>query len=227
MSNSAPAPRDDEAPHPAVLRAGSRLRDLEDLRGIGMKLARGLESRAAADPNDTGPAEAFGPLSRAIRLTVALETRTDQELCDLEAGIVREREEERVRAVERRRVAAETEDRSRRQEVSRLVREAAEAEVADVEAFEDLNEAFQERLQHDAAYAELAGRPLRAIVERLCKDLCLDPDWSLWDGEGWTKDAPSRRPLFSRFNTPSARPLLNGHGAPVEKPAQRAHHELE
>src|ERR1035437_8765028 len=101
MSNPAPAPQDpasaDEAPDPSVLRAERRLRLLEELTEIGMELARALrpsapedgaaDEDAGGDPaTETGrgkgrdPADAFGSLSRAIRLHLALEARTDEEL---------------------------------------------------------------------------------------------------------------------------------------------------
>jgi hypothetical protein len=94
-----------EAPDPAVLRAERRLRMLEELSGIGMDLARALHRRAfaAADPQEPAapddcetsdrpagsagdPSVAFARISRAIRLTLALEARADEALRALRAG---------------------------------------------------------------------------------------------------------------------------------------------
>ncbi|MGA2953811.1 MAG: hypothetical protein ABSD80_16405, partial [Caulobacteraceae bacterium] len=94
-------------PDPAVARAERRLRLLERLTQIGMELAEALRERAlnpaAGDADDKGrdPADAYARLSRAIRLTIALESKTDQALADLKAGVVREREERRVIAAEK------------------------------------------------------------------------------------------------------------------------------
>jgi len=65
------------------LRAERRLRLLEELADIGMELARALKPHPEADETAAGkdPAVAFAPLSRAIRLTLALEAKTDAELC--------------------------------------------------------------------------------------------------------------------------------------------------
>ena len=94
LEDPATPPAADEASDPSVVRAERRLRLLEELAEIGMELARALRPGALAsatcDPGAgeelmalTGrargrdPAEAFAPLSRAIRLTLALEARTD------------------------------------------------------------------------------------------------------------------------------------------------------
>ena len=63
-----------EAPDPSILRAERRLRLLEELAEIGMELVRALKPRAEAAETAGGkdPADAFAPLSRAIRLTLAL-----------------------------------------------------------------------------------------------------------------------------------------------------------
>jgi hypothetical protein len=53
---------------------------------------------------------------------------------------------------------------------------------------------------------------VRETVERLCRDLGLNPDWSRWDGEGWIAGDPFARPLCSRFNRPGAKPLLDDRG---------------
>ena len=214
MSSSAAAPEDpalsgaDEPPDLSVLRAERRLRLLEELAEIGMELARALrprppEDRAAdeaasgeAAPEKGGgtgrgkgrePADAFGPLSRAIRLTLVLEARTDAELRDLKAGVARVRDEEQDRAAERDRVAAAKDREARIERIRELVLSVADAEIEDDRAFDSLYDDLDERLEEHEADIE-AGRPLRETVERLCKDLALSPDWSRWGGEGWIED---------------------------------------
>jgi hypothetical protein len=238
MSDAAPETSGDEAPDPSVQRAERRLRLLEELSEIGMELVRGLRARTTVDgasgesasgeaPSEAGPgrlanaAEAFARLSRAVRLTLALEAKTDQALQDLKSGLAPAREEARARAADYERLAAErarvaaAQDRDAREaRVFDLVFTAAEVEIGDSEAFDDLLEALTERLDQDEAYGDLLKWPLRETVERLCRDLDLTPDWSRWEDEGWTKGYAPLRPRFSRFNRPSRRPLLS----PVEPP---------
>src|SRR5471030_1085811 len=220
MLLSAPPDPAEEVPDPSVLRAERRLRLLEELSEIGMEMARALRPGAEAgedSPEDKArgkgrdPADAFGSLSRAIRLTLALEARTDEELRDLKAGVVRVRQDERVRTAERAERAehaAHIDRLIRKGEVSCLVERLAEAEIGDGDQFENLCAALEERLDEDAAYQDLDKWPLRETVERLCKDLALSPDWSGWDHEDWTGDDANGRDFFSPFREPSARPLV-------------------
>ena len=203
MSNPAPnesAPVE-EAPDPSIARAERRLRLLEELSEIGMELARALKPGAGADEITPAkdPAAAFAPLSRAIRLTLALEAKTCQELRDLKAGVVRTRKEEPVHAA--RRLPTENPEASvdaaprprlspdqanaRKERVFDLVVDVAMAECGDIEAIDRIYRDLKARLSGDEAYRDCPQRPLRETVERLCKDLKLAPDWSQWDGEGW------------------------------------------
>jgi len=236
------APVADEAPDPAVLRAERRLRLLAELADIGMDLARALRPGAmasaacdAAAGEDAGmqsgrargrdPAEAFAPLSRAIRLTLALEAKTDADLRDLKAGLVRAREEERTVAAERCKAAAAKDAEDREEKIRDLVMEVADFEIEDKDAKLELLDAMEERLDDDVAYCDRDERPLRDIVERLCADLTLRPDWSRWDGEGWIQTDPPTRPRFSPYHQPSAKPSFKGAAAgaacAAQAPAQR------
>jgi hypothetical protein len=211
---------------PAVLRAERRLRLLEELSQIGMDLARTLHRRALAatdpaepaapDDSETSdrpagfapdPSIPFARISRAIRLTLALEARTDESLLALRAGITAEREARRVANCNRASAEAASRSHARREAVERLVIEAAEREIDDEEALNDVLEALEERLADDEAYEDLDRAPLRETVERLCADLQLTPDWSQWEGEGWTPAPPFSRPKTSIWARPSRMPL--------------------
>ena len=224
------------ADDPAVLRAEERLRMLRELAEIGMEIARALERDVVSAESTEGdkaksPAEAFGVVSRAVRLTLALEDKIDAALRDLKAGIVRERADEQVRAEKRAEVAADEAEDARIRRVSELVISVAEAEIGDIESFDDFHEALEERLEEDEAYADGGKGPLRGTVERLCHDLGLHPDWSRWDGEGWAEDYAPLRPRCSIFNQPSPRPLLrvDPPGTPRAAPSQplNGSHDLE
>jgi len=200
----------------SVARAERRLRLLEELAEIGMELARALKPGAEPDKTTASeapgkdPAAAFAPLSRAIRLTLALEARTDQDLRDLKAGVSRARKEARAKAAH--------DCGAREQQVRELVLNVAERECESLEAFDDIEEALQERLDYDEAYNESGQRPVRQTVERLCKDLGLTPDWSRWAGEGWAYEDIPTRPRFSPFHQPSPRPILGDEAAPQPMP---------
>jgi hypothetical protein len=208
MPNPAPEPQvpADEAPDPSVLRAERQLRVLEEATEICMKLLRAVEpgDSVAGSAKGKDLADALGTITRALRLTVALEHKIDADLRDLKAGIVQEKEEERTRTAKSRKAAVE----AREYKVRALVIEAAEAEIDDVEAFQQLFEALEERLGEDEAYEGFGERPLGETVERLCADLKLNPDWRHWDGQGWIRNGPRARPRWSEFNQPSAKPIL-------------------
>jgi hypothetical protein len=112
---SAHRERDDAvAADPRIARAEQRLAMLQELSELGMAMTRRLARRAPTAPDAAvdppapaeaagrassarptpnaapgprhDPADSFAKLSRAIRLTVALETRTDDDLAALRAG---------------------------------------------------------------------------------------------------------------------------------------------
>jgi hypothetical protein len=236
------APAADEAPDPAVLRVERRLALLAELADIGMDLARALrpaavasaacdaatdEAMQAARGRGRDPAEAFAPLSRAIRLTLALEAKTDTELRDLKAGIVRATEEKRTVDAERRKVAAAKDAEDREEKIRDLVMEVADFEIEDKDAKLELLDALEERLDDDVAYCDRDERPMRDIVERLCADLTLRPDWSRWEGEGWVRTDPPARPRFSPYNQPSARPSFRGAAVGAASAVQAPPHRLQ
>ncbi len=212
MSHTAPSPA--PAPDPAlaaeaerdldVLRAERRLMALEELREIGMELVRALRDRvvagadevaddpaaAAGDgpPKDRDPADAFSRLSRAIRLTLVLEASADEALRDLKAGLRKAREEKRARAAEEVRAAAvEARDR-RKLRIEALVGMAAERQITDAAMLDRLEMDVGERLADSEAFWIDPARPLRDIVDHLCKCFGLTPDWSRWDGEAWIEE---------------------------------------
>ncbi|MGA2952083.1 MAG: hypothetical protein ABSD80_07610 [Caulobacteraceae bacterium] len=201
------------APDAAVARAEERLAFLRELTEIGMELARGLREQAAAGPVDPkagrSPAETFDRLSRAIRLTIALEAKTDEALADLKAGVVREREETSARRAETAKETARMEGFRRMAKVFDRTYAVAEVEAEDSEAFDSLYEALTERLEYDPSYRQCDREPLREVIERLCKDLDLNPDWSRWTGDDWDADYRPRRTPGSIFSQPSRTPLLD------------------
>ena len=210
----------DAAPDPSVLRAERRLRLLAELAEIGMELARALKppategeapaaAPAAADEargRRRDPAESFAGLSRAIRLTVALEARADEELRDLISGVVTAREETRARAADKARDAAKEHREVREAEIRDFVTEAAMERITGEADLERFDRELDDRMLADDAYWSDPARPLREVVERYCDYFDLAPDWSRWQGDGWAPPAPPVWPWAARSEAPRAPP---------------------
>jgi hypothetical protein len=203
----APASIDDlnRLPH-AIARAERRLRVLEEIGEIGMRLMRKLEDAPAADT-----AADFAKLSRAVRLTLDLERHIEEDLFGLlnSQGIVRAAE---LEAGER--LARQADEKPSHDAKSRVADQVGVAIVRETESESERGQryaAMVERLDWDDAYGDVRDRPLREVVEQLCGDLGLAPDWSDWTDAGWPEAAaarPGARPLFSPFRQPSPTPIL-------------------
>jgi hypothetical protein len=154
-----------------------------------------------------GASAALDRISRSVRLTVALEARAEEQLRALRAGVAADLEARRFTTRKRAADEAAWQSQDRRNTVELLVWEAAEREIEDEKTLDGVLEALDERLDDDEAYFDLKRAPLREIVERLCADLELNPDWSLWEGEGWAPRPPFSRSRLSIWARPSRTPL--------------------
>jgi hypothetical protein len=219
-----------EAPDPAVVEAEWRLQMLKKAAEMEMALAEAFhrQAMAAANPapptppaaQDAAAASGAGPdrvgelsagftrATRSLRLTLALHGRTSEQLRALRAGEAAKVEARRVADRKREADEAEAQSRKHRTTIERLVIEAAEREAEDDDSLGAVMEALEERLNEDEAYEDLDLMPVREAVERLCVDLELNPDWSLWEGEGWPPKPPFSRSKFSMWASPSRTPLL-------------------
>ena len=189
-----PLPSDPPPPASAdeIARAEQRRAMLEELAEIGMDLARALHRRVTAeepvdDAADAAPAEApladygltFSRLSRAVRLTLAMEERLAAGLSPMKA---RAAEAQAKRAYYR----GETAKGNVEETVTRVV----EAELdLDAETLEGLRAEVEEWLDDDETFGDVADRPLGETVAWICRAMGLTPDWSRWDGESWAAEA--------------------------------------
>jgi hypothetical protein len=144
---------------------------------IGLELARLVRRKAveqaAANPDgavDESLGLVFARIARAVRQTFALEARLAEERRTAEAASA-------ARRVERRKTKVRT-------AVERVL--DAEPEESDAEnLFYDLTE----RLETDYDDADITDRPIGELVARICRDLGVTPDWSLWQDEDWAIEA--------------------------------------
>jgi hypothetical protein len=139
------------------------------------------------------PATAFARMSRAVRLTVAVEAKTAELLRALRADLPLQPEKRRAEAAERVKAA----NAMRQDEVSGALAESPAEEIdegdEDGDEFTAADAARAERLSDHEADEDLAGRPLREVVKCLRAKLDLARDWSGRAGEGTAK--PSQAPI--------------------------------
>jgi hypothetical protein len=161
---------------PSPDRAERRLRILQELAEIGMDLARAVQRRALAaeDPAVVAnPALSFSRIARAVRQTVALEAKLDQD----RQAVMAERAERRARD-------ARLQAHKHKARIRDLVERAIDAEASG-DAAEDLLCDLNERLEDADDLAAFADRPVAEIVAHICRELGLNPPPSLWNEQEW------------------------------------------
>jgi hypothetical protein len=196
-------------------------------------------------------ADAFHSVTRALRLTMTLETATAERLSDLRAGVAGRRDKtgdaeapgpaDSAHASHRDAEAAtageppEASDPDSlasmgvyRDTVRELVGEAIAAEVADESRAREMRGDLRERLSERDLFGPLMFKPLREVVARICDDIGLAPDWSRWEGEGWSADySPPQgpdwplpwKPRRARIRQVLAHAIASVPPAPVPVPA--------
>jgi hypothetical protein len=186
----------------AEARTARQLAMLQELAEIGMQMARAvrdealvrteLDEEAPASPSRFGGGDlglVYSRIARAVRQTLALETR-------LADGIETARFEQQRTHV----AAVRSAFTERQHEVRDHVAEAIEAEAAergtperDVERLlDDLDERLDDGDYDDA----LADGPIGDLVARICADLGVTPDWSLWEDQAWAIEYERSLPPF-------------------------------
>jgi vacuolar-type H+-ATPase subunit I/STV1 len=206
----------------SIARVAHRLALLDELAEMGMKLSRRLTERALAEePAPTGaPAgeppppdteDRLGKLSRSVRLTLDLAGRLEETLRALRAGEATVRAARRQEGEARAFHARRRRDAAARDKVAEQVAMVIFSESESEGETSDLLDALEERLNDDTIYIDVEDQPLREMVERLCGDLGLAPDWSRWTDDGWPqppRDVFKTREPWSPFNRVSRKPIL-------------------
>ena len=205
---SAPAKAPDETcddPVPAWERAllDRQLAALDRLAEMGMDIAAVIHGQVTAAASEAEPdlrAEAVQPnaaldfarVARAVRLTYALQSR-----------LIADFKKPPPRAGE----AADDDDDDydgpidvqwldpqpptavwQRHRAKQVVRRMAEGAGRNSEAVERLVTEAAERLERDDIHADIAIRPFGETIAAICRDLGIEPDWSLFPGEDWARE---------------------------------------
>jgi hypothetical protein len=177
----APEPASPPAPIDARALIEGQIAMLSRLAQVGMELAEACGREAKAPSSDGAarahPGLAFARVARAVRMTIALQSRLMKDLAALDRA---DDMAERARTTKRRtRLAQLIEDAARAKVDAQ--RESGARFWADEDAIEDeietLTSEGYERLI-DAEDGGLWGRPFDDVVAGVCKDLGLSPDWT-------------------------------------------------
>ena len=183
--------------------AERRIRLLQELSGIGMELARGLLRQAPAAPAEVEDADpqalkaaadagtAYVGLSRAVRLTLVLEDRFEQ---DLKASAPRPAPPPapppRPQPGPRRLDTSERWQARRRKEEVRVRMEQLIEPDTHFRESDKLRDDLEEWLDDGADEEDYADLPTNELVARICRDLGITPDWSLLQPTDWALDNP-------------------------------------
>jgi hypothetical protein len=172
-----------------------QLQTLTRLAEIGLELAAETARRAqaevlAADARAADFGLVYARIARAVRMTLALQSRVMKDLLALDEAET----QAGAAAAEARAGAQRDRAQARKDRVDNIVRRVIEAQHDDDETVERLTSDVWERLSDDDVYGDLSDWPIGEIVVRICEDLGLSPDWSAWAKEAWAADATLPKP---------------------------------
>ena len=193
MSSPTPEPAN---PTPAAQRAERRLARLEEMAELGMQLLRDLP-KPTSEAEAPCIAEAFARISRAVRLTLALEEKSDRFLAELLGGALSARQapvpvDPALDSFERQKTAL----RARKANAFDLLVAVSESEGESLESVEKLFDALAE--SPDEVEASFKGdQRLAPTIETVCARLGLGPELSSRVAEGWACGYLAARPRFN------------------------------
>jgi hypothetical protein len=155
---------------------------LSRLAEMGMGIAGVIERQViAADAAGETVAERapidFARVARAVRLTLMLQARLIKDLEDRERGVAQRR------AWDRNDLA-----KARKTHVEHVVERIVARQHTDTETVERLIWETSERLDREDLYGHVLDRPLSELIDMLCADMGLDPDWPRLAQEAWARE---------------------------------------
>jgi hypothetical protein len=224
MVTPAPTP---EPVDPREMRAERRRAAAERLGVIGMALAEAMLARFgdatnAGEPVDTGAvALEYSRVSHGVRQSLLLEARFDGAGADLAKAVTDERATRRAEQdqARRKRIGANTEC------VGAAVGAVIAAESkrsGDKARARGLRARLWENLQDPREEDDFADLPVSRLVARICGDLGVPVDWSLWEDEDWAVDEWRAGLAGSPYAAPGETP---GPGAAPERTETPTHNE--
>jgi hypothetical protein len=207
------------------------------LAEAGLGIATALEQRAAGEaaqaigaqpqvaPQDAPRGDlglTYARVARAVRLTIALQSKLLNEVRAHDETEARERaagaDDQAAEAAAQADAADRAlrgRDKARLDRVERIVQRAINAEYdedEDEDVIEKLSREAADRLDDEDIYGDLTRLTNGEIVERICRDLGLSPDWSRWAEEAWAIEEASRGEPGSPFVALAARHRTPGPG---------------
>ncbi len=136
---------------------------------------------------------AFYRLTRAVRLCMALSMKFHTDRLERNAGPAKSEP------------APGRPKRPRRErQLERLVTEAIGREAPEPAEQSRLERLLQERLEDDDIRRDLARCTLGELIQRICADLGIEPDWSMWANDGWARAEIRDKPHGSPYADPDA-----------------------
>jgi len=153
------------------------------LAEAGLEIAVALERQVkSGEPFDgQAVARAYARVSRAVRLTVMLQSKLIGQLQQPKtlADTIASAMDAELRSLEQ---AGKT-------RLVGIVARVARAEHDEPDAVERLVAEAAERLDRDDLYGDVLTRPISEIVADICRDLGLEPDWASLAQEAWAQEA--------------------------------------
>jgi hypothetical protein len=219
MSAAATTPDETcDDPAPAWERAllDRQLAALDRLAEMGMAIAEVIHGQVTAQAPEPDPkpeavphhaALDFARVARAVRLTYALQSKliADFKKPPPRAAQAADDDDEYDGPIEVRWLDPQPPTAVwQRHQAKQAVRRMAEGAGGDAETVERLVAEAAERLERDDIYADIVSRPFGETVAAICRDLGIEPDWSLFPDEDWARErmpggvaaSPSSDPHF-------------------------------
>lgn len=125
-----------------------------------------------------------------MRLTLALQSKLCAEAAEAGKAVAEQRDE--VRAAENR--AAWNREQARHDRLERILRRVIATEHDDEETIERLTDEAWERLYDQDVCGALLQQPFAEIVEFICRDMGLSPDWARLSHEAWVREGDCEPP---------------------------------
>jgi hypothetical protein len=176
-----------------------QLEMLERLAEVGLGIAESIGRQVAADAESPAEAlsepgrraavlgasaSAFARVSRAVRQTIALQSKLISDRQAFEAGVVKDL----AQAAKDREIRRIWDKPRQIERAERMVwRIAAEENPDDLETAERLATEAAEQLKDEDLYGDILTRPFSEIVAEICLDLGLEPDWNSLSREAWAQ----------------------------------------